>query len=78
MMEENTNNLTYSMQAFETLNILLSIIDSNNKLLKVHVKETILQIDENNFTRKKIIQEILSFLISLNLTKPQTRSRYHA
>ena len=66
------------MQAFETLNILLSIIDSNNKLLKVHVKETILQIDENNFTRKKIIQEILSFLISLNLTKPQTRSRYHA
>lgn len=78
MMEENTNNLTYSMQAFETLNILLSIIDSNNELLKVHVKESILQIDENNYTRKKIIQDVLSFLISTNLAKSQTRSRYHA
>lgn len=75
---KNNNNLINKLHLINLLNILLNIIKDNNEEIINNIKNDFLQIDENNYTKKDIIKEILQYLEKLDITNNFIRRRYHA
>lgn len=62
MKKANEKEFTYNQKSFKTLDLLLQIIDQNDKEEILEIKEKILEIEKRSYNTHTIIHKILTLL----------------